>query len=82
MIVGKQKHFTHFIFKFFFLFSSALSLKKNLISTYHRSLYTDVVLFSFSKTPASSRAKRSINPLRYKFYHPRSTDFEEKTEGL
>ena len=55
--------------KFFSIFS-ALSLKKNLISTYHRSLYTDVVLFSFSKTPASSRAKRSINPLRYKFYHP------------
>ena len=25
---------------------------------------------------------RSINPLRFKFYHPRSTDFEEKIEGL
>ena len=25
---------------------------------------------------------RSINPLRFKFYHPRSTDFEENIEGL
>ena len=82
MIVGKQKHFTHFMFKIFFSIFSALSLKKNLISTYHRSLYTDVVLFSFSKTSASSRAKGSINPLRFIFYNPRSTDFEEKTEGL
>ena len=81
MIVGKQKHFTHFIFPNFFSIFSALSLKKNLISTYHRSLYTDV-LFSFSKTSASSRAKRSINPQRFIFYHPRSTDFEEKTEDL
>ena len=25
---------------------------------------------------------RSINPSRFTFYHPRSTDFEEKIEGL
>ena len=25
---------------------------------------------------------RSINPLRFIFYHPRSTDFEEKIDGL
>ena len=64
-----------------------------------RSFGTDVVLFFFSKTSASSRAKRacenergarerfvfphptplrwwSINPLRFIFYHARSTDFE------
>ena len=59
------------------------------------SLYTDLVLFFFSflwKTSACSRARRerkipllrwwSINPPRIIFYHARSTDFEEKIEGL
>ena len=74
------------------------------------SLYRDDVLFFFSffsKTSASSRAKRarenerraretilfsssptttplrwrSINPLRFIFYHPGSTDFEEKIKA-
>ena len=45
------------------------------------SLYTDVALFFFpffSKTSASE----AINPLWFIFYHPRSTNFEEKMEGL
>ena len=55
------------------------------------SLYTDVVLFFcsfFWKTSAHARKHpcpvrwRSINPLRIIFYHTRSTDFEEKIEGL
>ena len=67
-------------------------------SRYQVSLYTDVVSFYFSffsKTSARLRAKRvrenkrttplrwrSITPLQFIFYHPRSTDFEEKIEGL
>ena len=53
------------------------------------SLYTDVALFFssfFSKTSASEANPRtllrwrSINPLWFIFYHPSSTDFEEKME--
>ena len=55
------------------------------------SLYTDVALFYFpffSKTSASEASartplrRRSINPLWFIFYHPRSKNFEEKMEGL
>ena len=36
-----------------------------------------------SSSPATTRLRwRSINPLPFIFYHPRSTDFEEKIEGL
>ena len=36
-----------------------------------------------SSSPTTTRLRwRSINPLRFMFYHPRSTDFEEKIEGL
>ena len=57
------------------------------------SLYTDILLFFFSKTLASERSEhtrmsttplrwQSINPV-YIFYHTRSTDWtEEKIEGL
>ena len=38
-------------------------------------------LFSSSPTPTPFRW-RSINPLRFIFYNARSTDFEEKIEGL
>ena len=38
-------------------------------------------LFSSSLTPTPLRW-RSINPLWFIFYHPRSTDFEEEIEGL
>ena len=55
-----------------------------------RSLYTDVVLFFFSKTSASASSSSptplcwgSINPPAVLFFcHVRSTDFEEKIEGL
>ena len=55
-----------------------------------RSLYTDVVLFFFSKTSASASSS-SPTPLcwgvnkssrSFIFCHARSTDFEEKIEGL
>ena len=61
------------------------------------SLYTDVVLFFFSffsKTSASARLffflphpyplalAVSKSPAVFVFYHARSTDFEEKIEGL
>ena len=42
------------------------------------SLYTDVI-FLFVPTPLYWR---SINPLRFIFYHPRSVDFEKEIEGL
>ena len=58
-------------------------------------LYTDVVFlfFSFFSKNIGERARTSterypacaggsINPLRFKFYHSGSTDFEEKIEGL
>ena len=36
-----------------------------------------------SSSPTTTRLRwRSINPLPFIFYHPRSTDFEEKIEGL
>ena len=38
-------------------------------------------LFSSSLTPTPLRW-RSINPLWFIFYHPRSTDFEEEIESL
>ena len=38
-------------------------------------------IFSSSPTPAPLRW-RSINPPRFIFYHTRSTDFEEKIDGL
>ena len=50
-----------------------------LLNIWRYSLYTDVVLSFFSffwKTLASARARRFIS------YHTRSTDFEEKIEGL
>ena len=35
------------------------------------------------KIPSTTLLRwRSINPLRFIFYHPRSTDFQEKIEGL
>ena len=52
------------------------------------SLYIDVVFFFFSfisKTSAreASMRERAVNKtLRFIFYHARSTDFEEKMEGL
>ena len=53
------------------------------------SLCTNVVLFFFSKISASEASAReplspslAVNePLRFIFYHPRSTDFEEKIEN-
>ena len=42
------------------------------------SLYTDIVLFFFSFFLKTSG---ELNPLRFIFYHLRSTDFEEKIEG-
>ena len=36
-------------------------------------------IFLFVPTPL---LWRSINPLRFTFYHPRSTDFEKEIEGL
>ena len=57
------------------------------------SLYTDVVFFhrwagkhvrrKNSSSPITTPlCWRSINPLQFIFYHPRSTNFEEKIEGL
>ena len=51
------------------------------------SLYTDVVLFCFplfSKTSASEASAREREWARERkiYYHPCSTDFEEKIEGL
>ena len=44
------------------------------------SLYTDV-FFIFLSVPTPLHW-RSINPLQFIFYHPRSADFEEGIEGL
>ena len=41
----------------------------------------EALLFSSSPTTTPLHW-RSINPLRFIFYHPRLTDFEEKIEGL
>ena len=44
------------------------------------SLYTDVVLFFFSFYSETSASNKS--PMAFIFYHARSTNFEEKIEGL
>ena len=62
-------------------FSKPLDQSHNAKKRSVTSLYTDVLLLFFSPTPTLLRW-RSINPPRFFFYHPRSTDFEEKIEGL
>ena len=68
--------------------STFLSLLIAISTTIFFSLYTDVVLFFFS---FFSKTSASIDPLAlvvnkspavFIFYHGRSTDFEEKIEGL
>ena len=46
-------------------------------------LYKKVIFYFILPSPTTTPLRwRSINPLRFIFYHPRSTDFEEKIEGL
>ena len=61
---------------------SFLSFRKTSVSSRaKRAREKEKLIFSSSLTNTLLRW-RSINPLRFIFYHPGSTDFEEKIEGL
>ena len=71
-------------FVFTYSIKQEVSRRSRAVTATKYSLYTVVVLFSFNFVLFKNIAERqrSINPLRFIFYHARSMDFEEKIGGL
>ena len=83
-IRNQEKRASELIYENYFIKFSELSLKETacIHISVEKPVHRRCFIFLFVLFRSACARARKKNPLRFSFYHVRSTHFEEKIEGL